>query len=312
MKQNESSSEIDCFYGLEEYYKYIRRYNISSFIHELINLTILEDPYPTLKRLLVQAHNLKSEEWVYTKSVTFFLKLLKKEYSLVDLASVARNYFENEKLFRIIHAYERSGNDLQGIADGLSRGQVKSKIWLIKELIPIKKHFDNILVLAGWFGQFKMLYANRCTYKKMRIIDIDKNNCKIGDEIFNNQDLQDYKVKSICGDINNLVCHKNGYEFEIENFKTESSYKEKYLPNLIINTSSEHMTEEWFFQLKSKKLESNPLVAIQSNNLFDIPEHINCVYSINHMKKKFPMTEILFEGELQLKGYKRVMLIGRP
>ena len=30
------------------------------------------------------------------------------------------------------------------------------------------------------------------------------------------------------------------------------------------------------------------------------------------MKKIFPMEEVLYEGELQLKGYKRVMLIGRP
>jgi hypothetical protein len=52
-------------------------------------------------------------------------------------------------------------------------------------------------------------------------------------------------------------------------------------------------------------------VAIQSNNLFDIPEHVNCVHSVDHMMKKFPMREVLFAGELQLKGYKRVMLIGR-
>jgi hypothetical protein len=30
------------------------------------------------------------------------------------------------------------------------------------------------------------------------------------------------------------------------------------------------------------------------------------------MKKKFPMREVLFAGQLQLKGYKRFMLIGRP
>ena len=72
------------------------------------------------------------------------------------------------------------------------------------------------------------------------------------------------------------------------------------------------MTEEWYNQIRFKSLESDPIVAIQSNNMFEVKEHINCVYSIDHMKKKFPMKEILFEGELQLKGYKRVMLIGKP
>ena len=54
------------------------------------------------------------------------------------------------------------------------------------------------------------------------------------------------------------------------------------------------------------------MIAIQSNNMFDGDGHINCVHSVDHMKKKFPMKEVLYEGELQLKGYKRVMIIGRP
>jgi hypothetical protein len=72
------------------------------------------------------------------------------------------------------------------------------------------------------------------------------------------------------------------------------------------------MNEDWFNKLRFKQLDSNPIVAIQSNNLFEVPEHVNCVHSVDHMKKKFPMKEILFEAELQLKGYKRFMLIGRP
>jgi hypothetical protein len=72
------------------------------------------------------------------------------------------------------------------------------------------------------------------------------------------------------------------------------------------------MTEEWFHQIRFKQLESAPIIAIQSNNMFDGEGHINCVYSADHMKKKFPMKEVLYEGELQLKGYKRVMIIGRP
>jgi hypothetical protein len=307
----ESTNSIDCFYGLEEYYKFCGRYDISYFVHELINLIILENPHSTLKKLLNTAHNLKTQEWVFNKSVTFFINLIEKNYSLVEFASIARYYFENDRLFRIIHAYERSNENINVITDALSRSQIKSKIWLIKELTPIKKHFDNVLLMAGWFGQFKQIYSNRMTYRKMRILDFDKNACRISDEIFNANDLNEYKVKSICADINNLTCHKNGYEFDIENFKTNEIYKEKFLPNLIINTSAEHMTEEWFHQIRNKNMETDPIVVIQSNNLFDIPEHINCVHSIDHMKKKFPMKEILYEGELQLKGYKRVMLIGK-
>ena len=166
--------------------------------------------------------------------------------------------------------------------------------------------------MAGWFGQLKAIYEKKCTYAKMRIIEVDKSACETSDYIFNLSNLENYKVKSVFANINNLTLHKNGYEWSVENFKESTSYTEKFLPDLIINTSAEHMTEEWFHQLRFKQLDSDPIVAIQSNNLFDIPEHVNCVHSVDHMQKKFPMRKVLFAGELQLKGYKRVMLIGRP
>jgi hypothetical protein len=156
------------------------------------------------------------------------------------------------------------------------------------------------------------MYDEKMSSNKFRIVEVDKQACNSSDYIFNLSNLENYKVKAVNANINELTLHKNGYEWDVENFKEGSKYSEKFLPDLIINTSAEHMTEDWFHQIRFKELESDPIVAVQSNNLFDIPEHINCVHSIDHMKKKFPMREILFEGELQLKGYKRVMLIGRP
>ena len=194
----------------------------------------------------------------------------------------------------------------------MSRSQIRSKIWLIEELSKIRTKYDNVLVMAGWFGQIKSIYDKKLTYSKMRIIELDRVACELSDYSFNLSSLENYKVKSVNADINNLTLHKNGYEWPVENFKEGTSYVEKFLPDLIINTSAEHMSEEWFHQIRFKEIESNPIVAVQSNNMFEGDGHINCVYSADHMKKKFPMKEVLFEGELQLKGYKRVMLIGRP
>jgi hypothetical protein len=218
----------------------------------------------------------------------------------------------NDKIFRGINNYLKEKHEGSPIQDAMSRSQMRSKIWLIEELAKIGTNYDNVAVMAGWFGQIKTIYDKRLTYSKMRVVELDKEACETSDYIFNIANLENYKVKAVNADINNLTLYKNGYEWDIENFKDGTKYSEKFLPNLIINTSAEHMTEEWFHQIRFKELESNPIVAIQSNNLFDIPEHINCVHSVDHMKKKFPMKEILFEGELQLKGYKRVMLIGRP
>lgn len=228
-----------------------------------------------------------------------------------QLAKLDRQ-FPDDKIFRSIMSYLKLNLDSLALQDAFSRSQIKSKIWLVQELAHVQAHYKQVAVLAGWFGQIKSIYEQQLAYGKMRVVELDRSACEISDHVFNASNLEDHKVKAVCADINQLTLHKNGYEWPVENFKESTSYTEKFLPDLIVNTSSEHMTEEWFHQLRFKQLDSDPIVAIQSNNLFDIPEHVNCVHSVDHMKKKFPMREVLFAGELQLKGYKRVMLIGRP
>jgi len=220
--------------------------------------------------------------------------------------------FPNDKIFRSILNYLKLDLDNKPLQDAFSRSQIKSKIWLVQELAHVQTHYNQVAVLAGWFGQIKSIYDQQLTYGKMRVVELDRSACEISDHVFNASNLENHKVKAVCADINQLTLHKNGYEWSVENFRDGAAYNEKFLPDLIINTSAEHMTEEWFHQLRFKQLASDPIVAVQSNNLFDIAEHINCVHSVDHMIKKFPMREILFAGELQLKGYKRVMLIGRP
>lgn len=214
-------------------------------------------------------------------------------------------------MIRAINDYIKKGYDQKVIHDAMSRSQMKSKIWLVDELAKIKTSYNNVAVMAGWFGQLQFIFSNKLTFEKMRIVELDRLACEVSDYIFNLPELENYKVKSVNADISNLTLHKNGYEWTVENLKDNTGYSEKFLPDLIINTSAEHMSEEWFHQIRFKQMESDPIVAVQSNNLFEIPEHINCVHSVDHMKKKFPMREILYEGELQLKGYKRVMLIGK-
>jgi hypothetical protein len=274
----ESTGTREIFFGLEEYLKFKGNEEEIAIIREFVKI--------------LDSDNIENA-------------IL--EYCLKNL----HEHNQKDKIFRGIKDYKKKvSND--DILDAFSRSQIKSKIWLIEELRNIQPYYENVVVMAGWFGQLKPMFDERLNCKKTRIIEIDKEACQASDYIFNLSNLENYRVKSVCADINNLVLHKNGYEWDVTNFKEETSYGEKFLPNLIINTSAEHMTEEWYNQIRFKELESNPIVALQSNNLFEISDHINCVHSVDHMKKKFPMKEILFEGELQLKGYKRVMLIGKP
>jgi hypothetical protein len=291
--------------------------DLTTEVKDLIHGCLKENRLISIRALLLYLGKVTKEDHDSMASLSMALHRaveandFEKEVISSNLAMLDRKFL-SDKIFRGINVYIKSNYDQSFINDAFSRSQIKSKIWLVEELTKINSHFANVLVLAGWFGQIKSIYNNLLTYNKMRIVDIDRFSCNVSDYIFNLSNLEEYKVKSVCADINSLTLHKNGYELNIENFKEGTAYLEKFLPDLIINTSAEHMTEEWFNQIRFKELESNPIVAMQSNNLFDIEEHVNCVYSIDHLKKKFPMKEILFEGELQLKGYKRVMLIGRP
>ena len=53
------------------------------------------------------------------------------------------------------------------------------------------------------------------------------------------------------------------------------------------------------------------MIALQTNNLVDIsPDHINCITSIAELEVKYPMTKVLFQGELDISVGKRYMKIG--
>ncbi len=280
---SESSGVREVLFGLEEYLKFRNNEEHVKFIRDFVKILDSDDRE---KAIL--------------------------EYCIKNLSNVDNK----DKIFRSIFDYKKKV-DNDDIYDAFSRSQVKSKIWLVDELENVRQKlpdpvYKHVVIFAGWYGQLKSIYDKKLTYRKMRNIEMDRNACEASDYIFNLSELENYKVKAINANINELTLHKNGYEWDVENFREGTKYSEKFLPDLIINTSAEHMTEEWYNQIRFKNMESDPIVAIQSNNLFDIPEHINCVHSVDHMKKKFPMKEILFEGELQLKGYKRVMLIGRP
>lgn len=233
---------------------------------------------------------------------------------MIEFISILRKFAPNE-IFDIFHKYYRLNYEPTALQDAFSRGQVLSKIWLSQELSKIKqKEFPTIFILAGWFGQtVKYLDRAGIEYKRIRNFDIDPNACEISDKIFNIDKIDGFVVKSVEMDINNLdKLYKTGLEFTIKNYSNGHEHKEKRFPSLIVNTSAEHFNEDWYHKFVLRSQDSNPLYIIQSNNLFGIEEHVNCVHSIEEMQKKFPMSDIEYAGEKELFGYKRFMMIGRP
>lgn len=169
--------------------------------------------------------------------------------------------------------------------DSLSKGQLYSKLWLVKELKKISPYYGTIFLLGGWYGMLAEMLFKNMNVDKILSYDIDETACKIADEVNLNYVINNWKFKAFVKNINTL------------------DYSEA---DTIINTSSEHMTETtWFDNIPEQKL-----IAIQSNNL-SIEEHINCVNSIDELKEKYKLKEYYFEGEIDLVDYKRFMIIGR-
>lgn len=276
---------IHWLHGLEDYFEFTKDKESNQFVKFLLKLLYADNP------TITTTDNSSMEEFVYT---------LRK--------------FTSPDILDVLYKYYREGYDPLALQDAFSRGQVQSKIWLVQELSKIKTDFEMIYVLAGWFGQLTHYFdAHGINYAKSRIMDIDAQACSISDKIFNSLKLENYKVKSVELDLTDSSwLFRTGCEYQLKNYNTGHISKEKTNPDLIINTSSEHFHEDWFYKFIYRPLASDPLFVIQSNNLFDIKEHVNCVHSIDHMIKKFPMSRLEYSGEIQLKGYKRFMIIGRP
>ncbi len=279
-----SLGSVHWLHGLEDYFEFTKDKQSKQFVEFILKLVYANVP------VISTTEDGSMEEFVYT---------LRK--------------FANAPILDILYKYYRAGYDPVPLQDAFSRGQVQSKIWLATELANIQHNFDTVFLLAGWYGQLLSYFdAAGIEYNKARIIDIDPLACEISDKVFNLDKIEGYKAKSVEIDLDKVEWIKDGAKYPVTNYNNHKVYYEVNMPSLILNTSAEHMTDDWFFKIKFKEYESNPIVVIQSNNLADVLEHINCVHSIDHMKKKFPMSEVLYEGEIQLTGYKRFMLIGRP
>ena len=54
-----------------------------------------------------------------------------------------------------------------------------------------------------------------------------------------------------------------------------------------------------------------PILAIQSNNYFNVEDHINCVKNVDELIEKNEIKEVLYKGKRSLPLYDRFMVIGK-
>jgi hypothetical protein len=76
-------------------------------------------------------------------------------------------------------------------------------------------------------------------------------------------------------------------------------------PNVVINTSCEHMDTSWFETASNEQL-----IVMQTNDSPDFDGHINTCQSIDDMQSKYPLSDIRYVGALKTPVYTRFMQIG--
>lgn len=180
---------------------------------------------------------------------------------------------------------------LKSYNDSLSIGQFESKMWLINEL----KKFDwsilsHIEIIGGWYG-----------YPLIELLET----------IINIKQIDFYEIDESCKKI--LAQHITNFkpDYKIALFGDYFQRKEIRRRQLIINTSSEHMSDIAQMKQYYKDYPEPPYVVIQSNNYFSLEEHVNCVESVEELIEKSKLKKVLFAGEKELDLYTRYMVIGQ-
>jgi hypothetical protein len=196
-------------------------------------------------------------------------------------------------------------NDIKIDKDCFSRGQLQSKLWIIKELKKLDLDLGTVFLCAGWYATLAvMLFENNLKINKIRSFDIDTSCVDIA-EVFNKPWVKDeWKFKSSTQDILEIDYNEHSYNV---NRADGTTCELTDVPDTIINTSCEHIENfsKWY-----SKIPKGKLIILQSNDYFEVKEHVNCSKSISQFSKTCPMTETLFEGELFLPKYTRFMKIG--
>jgi len=173
---------------------------------------------------------------------------------------------------------------IKDVINSVNDNQIKNKLWLIDKLKPYLDIYTNpkISIAAGWHGLLAHLLDDK---DNITSFDID-NTCK--------------KTKL----------------FDNVNYKTNDIVKQDPKESdILICTSCEHIIDDNVMTWIKRKKE-NSIVVLQSNDYFQIEDHINCKKSLSDFKKSLLKKaknkkidlRVINSYELEMPKYTRFML----
>ena len=180
---------------------------------------------------------------------------------------------------------ESSGYSMEG---SFTPDLIKSKVWLLTELARIAPQVGTIYVLGSWYGNLGVLLALDpvIKYKKLINVETDRKFLQASRRIHHHLGM---------GNTEYMLANAN-----------ELDYRQLGSDGVVINTSLTDMPGQAWFD----NIPKGTLVVLQSRD----HDHGNEAHSTQDIIDRYPLTEIIYDGQLELKDpetkYTRYMVIG--
>jgi len=182
----------------------------------------------------------------------------------------------------------RNSKDKYRTLESFWKGQLYSKVWLVKELeqsaLPSK---NQIVIHGGWNGVLaSLIFNSNINVKYITSLDIDPE----------------------CEDTARTINKRQEIEGRFQAV-TEDMCEYDYYADIVINTSCEHLTQKQYNKWL-QKVPPSATIVLQSNDYFEHVEHVNCATDLDDFVKMSGIKPF-FAGELETPNYKRFMIIGK-
>lgn len=274
-------------YGLEKYFNFIQDEVKETFVKFVINLqhhNETDKPW-ALKELIAFDYNNLPEDRRRDRLNIYTSICIERNLNIEKTLMLLDSAFPKDKFCELLLTLFVRGQE-ELLAAIFSRTQMLSKIWIGETISKFQNKFENVLLLGGWTTHHTLFFKN-IKIDDLVSVDVD---ISINEhaKLFNpNVTIVNTDALSIFDDSGNTIINGANKNFD-----------------LIINTSAEHMSLDWF-----SKIKPGTAVLIQSNNMDD-SDHINKSIHLGEFLRKYPVSKTFYRGEFNFDSYSRFMVYG--
>ena len=179
---------------------------------------------------------------------------------------------------KAVDATYAGGGDRAHIFAAFRTNQILSKQALLNDIAKRAPKDASILVIGGWFG-FTSFCLSQLGYQNITEIDVDPVCSRVSTILNFNTPGFRHQV----ADVSN---------FDVSGFA------------IVINTSAEHMSSDWF-----ERLAPGTMVFCQTTNL-NVPDHSNLCASLEEAKSKYSLGTLFQASEIPDRTYSRYFISG--